>query len=272
MRMKNRLTYQGAGITIILVIISLTGLLIFSSCLRAEGQPPPPGSPDIKITAPVDGAAAGEVTVSVDISNFKLVQGSSRQGEGLVMYYLDTYVPTYYYHPAITTGGTYAARAETSYTWENVPPGPHTFSAQLVNNDNGPMPIPAVATVTVNIGAPQGSPGLKITSPEDGSELPPGMIIIIAEASSFIISEKDMGPVNRPGSGHFIYYMDEKPPTDQGQPALTDNSIVSTALIQRWKSITEGTHTFAVQLVNNDDTPLDPPVTASATLSIKPGE
>ena len=78
-----------------------------------------------------------------------------------------------------------------------------------------------------------------------------------------------MGVLNRKGEGHLIYYIDEDPPLTQSEPAVTETSIVSVNLLHLWKPIPEGEHTFAVQLVNNDDTPLDPTVTAKIMLNIK---
>jgi hypothetical protein len=217
--------------------------------------------------------AAGDVEVQVEVSDFNIVDKegeANRQNEGHVIYYLDVPVPTYYDHPAITQGGTYFAKASPSYSWKNVSPGEHTFSVQLVNNDNKPLPAPAVASITINVGAPQGSPGLQIKTPQDGTELPPGIIVVATQVNNFVVNQKSMGPVNHVGEGHLIYYIDEDPLIDQGQPAVTETSIVSTKLNQQWKPVPEGQHTFAVQLVNNNDYPLTPPVTAKVTLNVKP--
>ena len=64
------------------------------------------------------------------------------------------------------------------------------------------------------------------------------------------------------------YYIDEFPPVDAGIPATTDTSIVSTDFNYTWRALKEGQHTLSAQLVNNDDTPLDTPVTASVTIDV----
>ena len=65
--------------------------------------------------------------------------------------------------------------------------------------------------------------------------------------------------INRKGEGHLIYYRDEDPPVVPREPAVTDTSVVSSDLKYLWKDVREGKHVLSVQLVNNDDTPLDVP-------------
>jgi len=230
--------------------------------------------PVIKITSPANNIPAGNIKVSAEVTGFNLVDKEGKHknnnmSEGYIIYYLDVPVPTYYEHPAITERGTYKIDPATSIIWENVTPGQHTFSVQLVNTNNSPLPTPVIDRVTIMVGAPEGEPSLQIKLPEDGAELPPGVVIIAVSVENFIISARDMGVLNREGEGHLIYYIDEDPPLTQNEPAVTETSIVSVDLLHLWKPIPEGEHTFAVQLVNNDDTPMDPAVTAKIVLNIK---
>lgn len=179
-------------------------------------------------------------------------------------------VPVYYEHSATSKAGTYAISNETSYTWKGVTPGEHTFSVQLVKGDDTPLPVPAIDRMTTNVGPPNGNPGIQILFPADGSSLPPGNIAMTVKASNFIVSAEGMGVVNRAGEGHMIYYMDEVPPVDAGKPATTDTSVISSASDHLWRDVKEGKHTFSVQLVNNDDTPLDSPVVIESTIDVKP--
>lgn len=224
-------------------------------------------TPTAKIMQPTN-ATAGDVTISVKVTGASGT--ASDAGQGHIIYYMDAAVPVYYEHSAVSKAGTYAISEETSYTWTGVTPGEHTFSIQLVNKNNTPLPAPVVDTVTIQVGAPDGTPMLNITNLTDGDSLPPGNILLIVEANNFIISKKGMGVVNHAGEGHLIYYIDEVPPTDQGVPATTDTSMVKAETTYLWKNISEGKHTFSVQLVNNDDTPLDTPVVATVTLDVKP--
>jgi hypothetical protein len=70
-------------------------------------------------------------------------------GQGHLQYFMDVTPPTAAGQPAVTAQGTYASTASTAYTWENVPPGIHTFSVELVNNDHTPLDKPVVIQVQV---------------------------------------------------------------------------------------------------------------------------
>jgi hypothetical protein len=113
--------------------------------------------PAVDITAPDDGdtADAGGIEVEVDVSDFDVVDKLGEppvDGEGHVHFYMDVAsVPTTPGQPAVTAEGTYHAEATTSYTWEDVPAGEHTFAVQLVNNDHTPLEPPVVAEVTVTV-------------------------------------------------------------------------------------------------------------------------
>ncbi len=119
-------------------------------------------TPQIMITEPKDGAALsqGNVTVSVDVENFRLVEKQGERkaaGEGHIFYYMDVPIPTIQGKPAITPVGTYVSTANKSYVWKNVIPGTHNFSVQLVNNDNTPLEMPLTDKVTVFINSTNAS-------------------------------------------------------------------------------------------------------------------
>gem|GEM_PF-2238129 len=111
--------------------------------------------------------------------------------------------------------------------------------------------------------APGSQPGLPsvfiITPPFDGGILE-GNVIILVEVTNFTLAPP--GGKNMPGTGHLIYYRDVVPPAMEGTPALTPPGTygVSSETTFMWNGIFPGTHTFAVQLVNADNTPLDPPM------------
>ena len=117
----------------------------------------PAAEANVTITSPEEGAsvAAGNVTVSVNLTNFTLVEPTGQPnapGEGHLHYYLDAVVPTNASAPAIPETGGYVISTNTSYTWENVTAGAHNLSVQVVNNDHTPI-IPLVFdTVNVTIG------------------------------------------------------------------------------------------------------------------------
>ncbi|MGA9097628.1 MAG: hypothetical protein WB392_01705 [Methanotrichaceae archaeon] len=104
--------------------------------------------PTITITSPKEGSMipAGNVTIMVNVTNFKLVNKLGQAnvaGEGHVHYYIDVAVPKTPGKPATTAIGTFAPTPNTTWTWPNVMPGKHNFSVQLANNDHIPV-IPLV--------------------------------------------------------------------------------------------------------------------------------
>jgi hypothetical protein len=97
---------------------------------------------------------AGDVTVSVTVSNFNLVDKEGQAavpGEGHIIYYFDKTPPTVSGQSALTEAGTYAVSMNTSYTWHNVKPGAYFFSVQLVNNDDTPLNPKTVFIDLVNV-------------------------------------------------------------------------------------------------------------------------
>jgi plastocyanin len=134
------------------ILQSLMVLAVISIPAYAQ----PIGTPHITIAQPTNGSTmpAGNVTVTVSVTDFNLSNnlGSANEiGTGHIHYYMDVAVPSTPGKPAITAVDTYVPTANESYTWENVQPGNHNFSAQLVNNDHTPL-IP-LAYETVNVTA-----------------------------------------------------------------------------------------------------------------------
>jgi hypothetical protein len=92
------------------------------------------------------GVIAGNVTVTVLVRNFSVVNGVGRPGtpgEGHIIYFKDVTPRTEPGLPAETRPGTFQVSYQTSCSWYNVTPGTHTFSVELVNNDDTPL-VPAV--------------------------------------------------------------------------------------------------------------------------------
>ena len=91
----------------------------------------------------------------MNLTNFTLVEPTGQPnapGEGHLHYYLDAPIPTNESAPATPETGGYVISTNTSYTWENVTPGEHNLSVQVVHNDHTPL-IPLVYdTVNVTVG------------------------------------------------------------------------------------------------------------------------
>jgi hypothetical protein len=101
-----------------------------------------------------------------------------------------------------------------------------------------------------------------ITEPADGSTVPAGGVKVSATPTNFDI----------PADGHIHFYIDTEIPTTAGKPAFTSDSSkyhAGSETAYTWPDVKAGEHTFGVQLVNSDHTPLDPPVTASVTVTVE---
>lgn len=111
-----------------------------------------------------------------------------------------------------------------------------------------------------------------ITNPDDGATLEAGDIEVALDVGDFEVVDK-LGQDLAVGEGHVHYYIDvDEIPTTPGEPAVTGDDTTyhadaTTSFI--WQGVRPGVHTFAVQLVNNDHTPLDPPVTDEVTVTVE---
>ncbi len=102
--------------------------------------------------------------------------------------------------------------------------------------------------------------------------LPSDSVQVTIEVSNFSIVSK-LGQPNASGEGHIHYYLDAEPPTTPEQPAVTDPGTYAATLemSHTWEDVEPGEHTFYVQLVNNNHTPLETPVVAKVNVSSATG-
>ncbi len=113
---------------------------------------------------------------------------------------------------------------------------------------------------------------MSITNWLNNAVTPDANVSIVVSVTGFTLTDA-AGQANVPGQGHLVYYMDVIPPTVPGHPALTapGTYTVSPNTSYIWPNVTDASHRFYVQLVNNDNTPLNPPVTAEVTLTVFSG-
>ena len=114
-------------------------------------------------------------------------------------------------------------------------------------------------------------PSVEITEPADADSVAAGDVTVEVDVSDFDVVDK-LGEPPVEGEGHVHFYLDvTEVPTTPGQPAVTaEGTYHATATTSHtWEDVPAGTHTFAVQLVNNDHTPLIPPVLAEVTVTVE---
>ena len=238
-------------------------------------SPTTAAAPTLAITSPANGASLpeGNIIVNIQVTNFNIVdkQGQANvTGEGHVHYYLDVDAPTEAGKPAVPTSGIWAHVATTTHIFDNVTAGAHAISVQLVNNDHTPLVPPVVAKININMTTAMTTtaPTLTITSPANGASLPAGDITVSIQVNNFNVVDKQ-GQANVAGEGHIHYFLDVDAPTTPGQPAIPPTGtwahVATTSYT--FTNVAAGAHTISVQLVNNDHTPLVPPVVAKISLT-----
>jgi len=258
-------------------------LFVAGFCALMAGctsQPAVPAVPKVTILSPGNGAnlPAGNVTVTIQAQNFTIVDKQGQAdvtGQGHVHYYMDVSpIPVDPTKPAIPAdaNATWAHVAATSYTFTNVAPGTHTFTVQLANNDHTPVIPIATASVTVTVTGTTGNPSVTITSPGDGSTVTGGSIPVSITTRNFNIVDKQ-GQTRVPGEGHVHYYLDVSPiPSDPTKPAIPPDANAVWAHVAAtsytFMNVSPGMHTVAVQLVNNDHTPVIPLATGTVMVTV----
>lgn len=100
-----------------------------------------------------------------------------------------------------------------------------------------------------------------ILQPSAEAVLPSGQLTVRTFVEYFTLVDKT-GQANHSGEGHLIFYIDVTPPLVKGESALTAKGtcFVSAEKTYTWENVSPGQHSFWVQLVNNDNTVLEPPV------------
>jgi hypothetical protein len=113
-------------------------------------------------------------------------------------------------------------------------------------------------------------PVIVLLSPSDGSTLASGDIEVRIYLQNFSLVE-NTGQPNKGSEGHIIYYLDVSAPLQPGEPATTaDGTFVATTNTSCiWPNVPAGPHIFSVQIVNNDDTPLQAPISVRANVTLK---
>jgi len=130
-------------------------------------------------------------------------------------------------------------------------------------------------------GAGDGAAKVSIVSPKDGAEVKISKGTVKIEVSGFRLANK-MGMDAEDGEGHVIYYIwngygedgtTYEIPTVPGQPANSGGTgfvaLASAEKENHWTSfLVPGKQKFAVQLVNNDNTPLEPAKVDQITVTV----
>ncbi len=139
---------------------------------------------------------------------------------------------------------------------------------------------PTAAPVETRFVGQEDGPTLLIASPDPGSTVESAKVSVETKVTGIDIVDK-FGRPNEDGEGHLIYYANNgfqptyEVPTTKGRPANSGGTgyiaAVSAATEYDWSrwNLKGGDQVLAVQIVNNDNTPLDPPLVARVTITVK---
>jgi hypothetical protein len=286
---KHRLLYP----FIIILILGMVGIL---SCSQVKQVPAPSSTPQnpappeyyptiLASAARIiteDGVLSSDVNHSISFPGFY----SESDWAGETVFYLDVEPPLKAGSSALTAEGTYQNTVGNSALWKNLTPGKHTFSAQLVKHDMTPLDPPVNTSIQLDIPSPgTTAPVILSTSmnmlcrpgytPPNMSDRPQNAstcadINVSVDVNNFTPFANKIGQSSIPGEGHFIYYFNVNPPMTSGKPALTKEGTyaITADSIASWLAVLPGEYNVWVQLVNNDNTPLEPPVIGGGSIVV----
>jgi hypothetical protein len=130
----------------------------------------------------------------------------------------------------------------------------HSSPAEMTPAPAGSMPL--------HTGNPSSNPiSVYILYPDFDGGVDTGDVTVMVLVRNFSVVNR-IGERNSANEGHLVYFKDVTPPTTPGVPvtALPGTFQISASTWYTWHNVSSDTHTFAVELVNNDNTPFTPPV------------
>lgn len=112
------------------------------------------------------------------------------------------------------------------------------------------------------------TPTLKILAPS-ATLYAPRNVAVAVQVTNFNVVDKQ-GQANVAGEGHIHYYLDIDAPTAAGQPEIPPSGtwVHVAATNYTFTNVVAGNRFVSVELVNNDHTPLNPPVVARVNFTV----
>lgn len=115
--------------------------------------------------------------------------------------------------------------------------------------------IPAIPNQPgIDTNPQSGAPSLKIIYPANGDVIGLSAVGIRVNVANFRLKNIAANQANKPNEGHINYYLDGR---EQKSSLMTTS----------FASVPPGEHIVRVELRNNDDSPLSPPVVASIAIT-----
>ena len=202
--------------------------------------------PTLRIVSPENGSTlnTSSIFLRIAVTNFTLTSAPDN-GEPFIgrwHLYID--------------GANGVAITTTSATIAEIPPGQHTFYAELANQDD--TPINGVAVDSVTLDFPATAPQLTMSAPQPLGLYNSSSVEAALQVANFTLDSANIGAANIAGHGHYHVYVG-----GLGAP-LYDEDALSTVTVTGLDTSATGDPQAPVDLwfalANDDHTPLDPPV------------
>ena len=227
------------------------GLLLGTFLLAVTSRSAAAATPSLSILAPANDQVIGNgtpVIVSFAVANFVLVQpGRVGQVGGPTEGHVD-----------LDVDGVYS-RLLTRVEPVSLPleSGPHTIRLQLAQDNGTPLNPDVAASVRVvaTQGPAVGTPTITIVSPKPGPTISHDLYVAV-EVTNFTLVDAH-GQPNAPNEGHVQLFLNG---VLHQEPRAYDLGFIV--------DMPDGNSTITARLVNNDDTALNPDVSASVTVRI----
>lgn len=123
--------------------------------------------------------------------------------------------------------------------------------------------------IAFKLGSGITTPQAMIIQPKEGAVLSTNNVNISAKILNFNLN-KVSGGQSTTVQGYISYFMDVPVPTAAGKPAFTASGtyVQSGNTSYTWKNVSAGMHNFSIELVNGNNTPLNPPVADTVTVNV----
>ena len=241
---RRRSSPKGAATFALSVFLGIFLFALTSPSAAAAG-------PSLSILAPANDQVVGNgtpVIVSFAVANFTLVQpGRVGQVGGPTEGHVDVYVDGVYSR-LLTRVEPFSLPLES---------GPHTIRLRLVQDNGTPLTPDVFASVRVvaTHGPAVGTPTIMIVSPKPGPTISHDLYVAVAVTNFTLVDP--YGQANAPNEGHVQLFLNG---VLHQEPRAYDLGFIV--------DMPDGNGTITARLVNNDNTPLNPDVSASVTVRI----
>ena len=226
------------------------------SCAKSEDI-----RPTLRIVSPENGSTlnTSSIFLRIAVTNFTLTSAPDN-GEPFIgrwHLYID--------------GANGVAITTTSATIAEIPPGQHTFYAELANQND--TPINGVAVDSVTLDFPATAPQLTMSAPQPNGLYNSSSVEAALQVANFTLDSANIGAANIAGHGHYHVYVGGLDAPLRDEDALstltvTDLGAAFATTSTGWSSRGPGAHRVRVELRSNTGSSLAPNVADKARIVV----